>query len=238
MVGDAIRQELALRWTRIMSSGLGKEGREHILQKYPTPNNFPSAVAPVLNPEILASVSELTLKRDRRIIHRQNMTGKLMTCLGKSLTSLLKGNINTKMLVEEINDAAKLAAEVFHQDSSSRKFFALAGANQIVKEAVRNTKTDEFLFGKDCAEKIKAAQAIQKTGSQIKTDNSATTKLKKSIPSARKQENWKGPPPAQFQQHQRSRGGHRQQPLRRNFNQHHHKNQKRLQPRSRTSFRR
>lgn len=202
-----------------MSSGLGKEAKEEIMKKYHTPENFSSALAPVMNPEILASLSEITVKRDKRIIARQNITGCMMNCLGKALTSLLKGNINSRILIEEINDAAKLAAEIFYQDSSSRKFFALGGASQIVNEAVRDEKPDELLFGKNCAEKIKAAQAIKKTGSQIKSADTATKQQvhpKPNQPTSKKQGNWKGP--SQYQQQHRGRGGHRAPP-RRQYNQ-------------------
>ncbi|KAI8438534.1 hypothetical protein MSG28_011008 [Choristoneura fumiferana] len=223
-IGEAIRPELATRWTKIMGSGLQKEAIENIVKKYPTPKNFNSGNAPLMNPEIQASVSELTLKRDRRITSRQNLTGKAMSCLGKSLTNLMKGNINTRTLIEEINDAAKLLAEIFHQDSSSRKFFALAGANQTVKEAVKDAMPDEFLFGKDCGEKIKAAQMIKKASTQIKEQ---APKLPQKINHApvKKQVNWRGPP----QQHQRARGGQRAQHQSRqySFNQNQTRDQRR-----------
>lgn len=176
-VGEAIRPELALRWTRITQTGLGKEPREAIIKKYPTPINFPKAVAPLMNAEISASLSDPTLKRDKRICYRQNLTGKLMTCLGKSLSKVLMGNINSKVLVEEISDAAKLAAEIYYQDSSSRRFFALAGVNKVVQDAVRTATPDDTLFGTGCAEKIRAAQAIQKAGSLIKTTEKKIIKL-------------------------------------------------------------
>lgn len=222
VVGDPLRPELASRWKRIMCEGLGKEAKEAILKKYPTPANFSAATAPILNAEILATLSELSIKRDKRIVVRQNLIGVLMTCLGKSLTSILKGNINSKTLIEEINDAAKLAAEIHHQDSSSRKFFSLAGANKIVQEAVRQAQTDKYLFGEDCAEKIKAAQAIQKNSSTIKsTDKDKTPKLPPPVKNF-KQLNWKGPP--QYQQPQRARGGQQtHQPPKRHYIQPHRK---------------
>ncbi|XP_063389061.1 uncharacterized protein LOC134674838 [Cydia fagiglandana] len=220
--GDEIRPELANRWIKLMSNGLGKDAQEAIFKKYPTPSNFDSAEAPKVNPEILASLSQITVKRDMRIVHRQNLTGKVMCALGKTLTSILKGDINSKLIIEQVNDAAKLCAEIYYQDSSSRKFFALAGADQTIKDAVRDSKPDKFLFGINCAENIKAAQAIKKTGSQIKAadstpQHSATnTKPSKQQPTSKKQGNWRGPP-QQF--HQRARGGHRPHPTRK-YHQH------------------
>lgn len=185
--GDDLQIQLVNRWTNIIHQGLGKEARETLVRKYPTPGNFPAAVPPQMNPEISASLSDSTIKRDKRITFRQMLLGKMMNALGKALTNVLKGNLNTKDIVEQLNDSAKLAAEVYHQDNGSRKFFALAGTSAVVKDAIKNGKTDEYLFGKDCGDQIKAAQTIQRTGAQIK----ATEK--------RPKENWKGPLQAQPQ---------------------------------------
>lgn len=43
--------------------------------------------------------------------------------------------INSKKLIEEINDAAKIAAELYHTDTGSRKFFALANGAFHMKRA-------------------------------------------------------------------------------------------------------
>lgn len=236
--GPEIRGELVSRWTSIMMTGLGKESQEKIIKKYPAPANFLKE-APQINPEIMASLSELSQKRDKRILIRQNLTLKAMTALGKTLSDVLKGNINSNSIIEEVNDAAKMLAEIYFEDSSSRKFFALAGANLTIKEAVRDSKPDEFLFGKDCAEKIKAAQAIKRTSSQIKNpEPSTSTKpaATRQQPQQKRQGNWKGPS-QQFQQYnQRPRGGHRQAQSRK-FN-HQRREQKRPQYRNRQNYRR
>lgn len=207
-LSDPLQSEIALRWARILQNGLGKEAREEILKRYPTPKNFAQCVAPKLNPEIKIIMSETSLKRDSRIVYRQNLTGKLITCLGKSLSKILKGNIMTKELIAEISDGAKIASEIFFQDSSSRRFFALAGATKTVKESVKNSKSDDFLFGSDCAERIKSAQALKKTGDVIKNTELQTSK--KQRPTTKKQGNWKGPLQQQQQQY-RVRSGPPQQ---------------------------
>lgn len=207
-VGDPLQSELALRWTRILQNGLGKEAKDNIIKKYPTPSNFMQSIAPKLNPEIKTIMSEISLKRDARIRNRQNLIGKLLGCLGKSLTKILKGQINSKELIEEINDGAKIASEIFHEDSSSRKFFALAGANKDIREGVKNSKTDEFLFGSECAENIKSAQALKKTGDIIKNNDTKTPRNQK--PPNKKQGNWKGPLPQQQQYRVRSGPQHQQ----------------------------
>lgn len=212
-VSEPIQPELAARWTKLITEGLDKEARNNLIDKYPLPPNFQNALAPEMNPEILAILSDVSVKRDKRIIYRQNLIGKLMTSLGRALTCILKGNINSKMLIEQINDAAKLAADIHHQDSSSRKFFALSGANNIVREAVKTSKMDRFLFGNDCGEKIKSAQSIQRVSTLIVDNrNKSKPSTSSSVPPNKKQVNWKGPSQNRQQQHQVARGGpHRYQ---------------------------
>lgn len=96
-----IRPELSDRWKRLMNTGLGKEYLDKIIKKYPVPANF-TMEAPKINPEILTSLSELSRKRDKRITRRQNMTVRVMSALGKTLTSVLKGNINSYQIIEPV----------------------------------------------------------------------------------------------------------------------------------------
>ncbi|XP_048002748.1 uncharacterized protein LOC125239256 [Leguminivora glycinivorella] len=223
-VGNPIRPELASRWTKIMNDGLGKEAREAIVKKYPPPANFSAAIAPIINPEIASTLSDPSVKRDKRIMIRQGLTGTLLSCLGKCLTDVLLGNINSKKLIEEINDAAKLAGEIHHHDSNSRKFFCLAGANKTIQDAIRHQKTDKFLFGTDCADKIRAAQTIQKTSNTIKNHPEKEKKQQKQAANNKqfKQLNWKSPPQYSQQNH-RMRGGQQYHQPRKHYNQPHRK---------------
>lgn len=205
--GEDIRSELSHRWTKIMTEGLTKEQKEALVRKYPTPNNFQSAVAPILNKEIAVVLSDLSINRDKRIIARQNMLGKLMSALGKSLTDILQGNINTKKLIEEINDAAKIAAEIYHTDNKSRKFFALSTVEKSVQDACKDTKTEKYLFGDNLSEQLKAMQAVKRSAAQIKGTNKPTPTITRPL-------NVRGPsqhqPASQYHSaSQRGRGGQR-----------------------------
>ncbi|XP_073952038.1 uncharacterized protein isoform X2 [Choristoneura fumiferana] len=200
--GEPIQSELATRWMRIMAEGLTKEQIQTLVKKYPTPKNFPAAVAPILNKEIGATLSELSLNRDRRIINRQNMIAKILSCLGMALTDILKGNINSKKLIEQISDAAKIAAEIHCNDSKSRKFFALSSATKIVQDACKETKTGKLLFGDGLSDQLKTVQSVRRTAAQIQgTANKAPSTASKPL-------NWRGPSHYQTT-NQRGRGGQR-----------------------------
>ncbi|CAG5009289.1 unnamed protein product [Parnassius apollo] len=136
---------------------IGKRSSGKIINKFLTPSNFKAVIAPQMNPEIKASLSEILIKRDKREI------------------------------VEQLSDTAKIAADIFYEDSAARKYFALSGATLVLREATKNAKTvsQKFLFGKDCPENTRTAQTIQKTGAQIKA-----VEKKKTAP---KKGNWKSP---------------------------------------------
>ncbi|XP_045495257.1 uncharacterized protein LOC123694007 isoform X1 [Colias croceus] len=112
IVGGEIQQQLTERWTNIIHQGLGKEARENLTTKYPSPTNFMAAVPPVLTEAIAAAMNEASKRQDKRIVFCQALIGKTMLALGKALTCVLTGNINTKEIVVQLNDSAKFAAEV------------------------------------------------------------------------------------------------------------------------------
>lgn len=129
--------------------------------------------------------------------------------------------------------------QTYHQDSASRKFFALAGATKTIQDAVKNAQTDEYFFGKDCLDRKKAAQTIQKTSAQIKTAEKGTEKKTTKTTINKKQLNWRGPP--QYQQYQRARGGQhhiQQQQFRKQTRFDHPPQRTQRQPVARSKYRR
>lgn len=55
--------------------------------------------------------------------------------------------MNRVNLIEPISVAAKSTANVLHQGTQLRKFFALAEASEDVQTATKNSLTDKLLFG-------------------------------------------------------------------------------------------
>lgn len=77
------------------------------------PQNFQRVKAPIMNAEMQVLLLDIAFEREKRIIKRQNLTGTLLTCLAQSLSSILKGDINTKRFVEQLSDAGKIAGDIF-----------------------------------------------------------------------------------------------------------------------------
>lgn len=209
--GENIRQELVNRWNNILKQGIAKENWPKLINKYRTPGNFPMAIAPKLNPELVAALSENTLKRDKKFEYRQNLVGKVLSCMGSMLTEIMKGNLNSVKLIEGINDSAKILCNMNHYDNFVRRHFALSPLHNSVKKAVTNVTVDTYLFGENLGERLKSAKALERNGSLLQS-NPVTTKKQPPKPNNafKPNLNWKGPSQNSQKWHQKenkSRGG-------------------------------
>lgn len=194
-IGDSIRQELVDRWENIMKMGIFKEKWTALTDKYLTPVNFPRAIAPKLNAELTATLSENMIKRDKKFEYRQNLIGKVLSCLGSLLSDVMKGNLNSLKLIEGINDSAKILCNMHHYDTAVRKHLALSSLPIRIKQAIISAPSETHLLGENFAERLKAAKATLQQSKQI-----YKPPLKTNL-------NWKGPPQKTPQKNYRTRGG-------------------------------
>ncbi|KAI8420763.1 hypothetical protein MSG28_007977 [Choristoneura fumiferana] len=205
-IGDSIRQELVDRWENIMKTGIFKEKWTSLTEKYLTPSNFPKAIAPKLNSELVAALSETMIKRDKKFEYRQNLIGKILSCLGSLLTDIMKGNLNSLKLIEGINDSAKILCNMYYYDNIVRKHLALSSLPGSVKQAIASAPTDTYLLGENLSERLKAAKAIERNGTLLQQSKQPAKK-----PPPKTNLNWKGPSQKFPQKSNRARGGPRNQ---------------------------
>lgn len=213
--GKDIRKEIADRWTNMIITGIKKETLTTLLKKYQTPGNFPMATAPKLNSEIVGAISENVLKRDKKFEYRQNLTGKVLSCLGAMLTEVMKGNINSIKLIESINDAGKILCNINHYDALTRRHFILTSLQNSVKQAVIDVPIGSHLFGENLGERLKTAKAVERSSSQLKINFPKKPPVK--FTPHPKNLNWKSPPQRSTHQDNRPRGGPKNQ-TKRNWN--------------------
>ncbi|KAL4721587.1 hypothetical protein ACJJTC_018548 [Scirpophaga incertulas] len=141
----------------------------NLLNKYPTPPNFQIAIAPKLNSEIFSAVSDTVIKRNKKFEYRQQLTGKVLSCLGAMLTDIIKGNLNSIKLIEGINDAAKMLCNMNHYDSLTRRHFILTSVQSCVKQTIADVPIDSCLFSENFSERLKIVKAaIERSGCSIK----------------------------------------------------------------------
>ncbi|KAJ8713625.1 hypothetical protein PYW07_013995 [Mythimna separata] len=58
-----------------------------------------------------------------------------------------------------------------NQMAITRRNFILSALKRDMKEALNNTKIDEYLFGENLSDTIKSAKAVTKSGTELKPDN-------------------------------------------------------------------
>lgn len=76
-------------------------------------------------------------------------------------------NDNFKELVSCLNDAGKILTDLQYYLSLSRRSYIAGYMDPIVKRCAEDSKIDEYLFGLDFAEKLKAAQAVEKSSKSL-----------------------------------------------------------------------
>lgn len=175
---------------------------------------------PKLNLEIKAAVSEHVIKKDKYLEIKQRQLCSALSSLGQAMDILIKGQ--NHQALKAVSDAAKLLCDQQYFESLSRRQLFLAGLNKTTKDAIQGVKPDEWLFGKDLSERIKACKAVNKSANELKTrlyrpntnkliQGSTPTNHQTASTSSATTLNWRGP----SQQHRlqgQARGGLR--PLR------------------------
>ncbi|XP_072938469.1 uncharacterized protein [Epargyreus clarus] len=185
--GPSIHKELASRWTDVIRNGLARETRAAIKKKYLPPQNCRTA-APRLNLEAQAAVTDIVVKRDKAIANKQDQVGCALAALAKVFGEVIKNKENLQA-INLINDAGRLLCDHQYQESMTRRNFILQSLDQTTKDAVKETKIDEWLFGESFSEKLKAAKAIKKSGLEI----SISKAKKPQQQTQRRSLNFKGP---------------------------------------------
>lgn len=186
---------LASRWEACIRSGLNKENRAELLKTYSREGNCPLE-APILNAELLSSLNEMAVKRDRHFVDSQCLIGSALSALGTAITLLLndkKESVDRNELLKLMCDVGKLITDLHQKESVARKAYILPGLDKRARTILGKVETDKFLFGEDLAEKLKSAKAIEKAGLDLKLQPMKAAAASK-VPFKKNSVNWKGPP--------------------------------------------
>ncbi|KAI5641879.1 hypothetical protein NE865_05878 [Phthorimaea operculella] len=196
--GNEIHKELSSRLEHIVTSGLSKDNRKELFDKYLVPSNCTRIAAPLLNPEIKAALPDLTLKRDKGIEVRQKQLALAITCIGQAITSEMQSKNKNNLLLKQLMDGVRMLCDIQHADSMKRRYFACSSLKKDINDQLQPTKIDKFLFGENLAETLKAAKAVSKSGAEIKVDTQGSQKTfkKPAQPQPANPKNWRPPPPA------------------------------------------
>lgn len=166
--GDQIHKSIAEIWSTILQSGLSPECRNELIAEFPPFSNCALMEAPKLNLEVKASVTEASCSRDTRLASAQKRVCAAMSALGKVLTVLLSEGKNDQPIFAWTSAAARLLADIHHDQSQARRGLLKGFLNKELAETLTEASVDGWLFGSNLSERIKAAKALEKTSEDLK----------------------------------------------------------------------
>ncbi|XP_068990421.1 uncharacterized protein [Neodiprion pinetum] len=138
-----IHPDVSVRWNAWLKSGLKKEEKDELLKNYPRGGSC-LLEAPILNPEIASTLNESAPKRDKYFCATQKLAGSSLSALAPAITLLLENEtVDSKTILTNIWDAAKILAELHHSQSVARRAYILPSLTKQVASSL-----EESQFGK------------------------------------------------------------------------------------------
>lgn len=185
--GEEIHKELATRLQHITTTGLTKEARKELQQKYLLPSNAILLGAPAMNPEIKAALPETLANRDKAIETKQKLLASAISCVASATSYLLDPQNQNKELLKKLMDANRMLCDLQHSDSVTRRMFSTSVLKKDVKSQILNSKIDKLLFSESLPDTLKTAKAVSKSSAEIKSTTQNTRKdVKRPQPSTSK----------------------------------------------------
>ncbi|KAI5633816.1 hypothetical protein NE865_13452 [Phthorimaea operculella] len=168
--GKEIHKELASRFEHVATTGLTKELRKELCEKYLVPSNCTRIGAPQLNAEIKAALNEALVKRDKAIEARQKQIAAAISCVMQIAADQLSSKDTDHDTLKKAMDAGRLLSDIQYAESTTRRNFATFSLKKEMKDHLFNTKIDKYLFGESLPEALKTAKAVTKTSSDLKVE--------------------------------------------------------------------
>ncbi|GAB0090872.1 hypothetical protein DMENIID0001_056410 [Sergentomyia squamirostris] len=173
-----VHADLAIRWNEILEKGIPSEFIHDILKKYPPPKNCALFEPPKLNPVVKAIMSEQVVARDDRIALRQGKISAALSAISNALTTVFatKNIPEWKTLAENLSDASKIMTDLQHDETVIRRTLILANVDASMRETLKESKIDEYLFGHGLEDSVKNVKALQVTSRDLKKTPGRATK--------------------------------------------------------------
>ena len=164
---------LADHWKKIVLDGLSSDVRSTLLKKYTVSENRQILKAPKLNAEIFPVATEAAIKNDCILLCEQNQIGSGLFAMSQAISHLsenqeLKTDKNVSEALEKLNDSADILLNAHRELSKARKLIMLPALKKGTKSVLEHCKTDDLLFGRDLAEKVKDSKYFKKNKSRSK----------------------------------------------------------------------
>lgn len=136
-----LSSHISSRWSAWLKSGQKKEVRENLLKKLPCVGSC-LLEALKLNPEVVASLTDTALKRDKHFANPQNLAGSALAALGTVIDPLLvqkKENWNLTKILEGLWEASQLLTEIHRGQTLARKTCIIPSLTKQVANVLEKT---------------------------------------------------------------------------------------------------
>lgn len=191
--GANIHNDLAQRWLPILKKGLIKDVKENLLKEQHIPDNCRLLKSPSLNPEIAAAVAEAVRSRDKKMEVKQNQLGLGITAISRALEIIINDGSKIET-IKHLSEGCRILTDLHYTETQIRTKCITPCLDKSILNIIQEEERDEFLFGSQLSEKIKAAKAIEKQGSQIKRNIPQRNNQNQSQCKGRYTGNWTPPP--------------------------------------------
>jgi hypothetical protein len=189
-LGPKIQEEISKRWGRVLVDGLNKEQRQALHEKFLFPENFKLAKAPLLNPEIAPVLSEPVRNRDNLLQKSQNVLGRGISGLTNLTSSLIDEDTDKVEIIRKLSEITQIFLDLHHDNTKTRRKLIITSLDKKFTSMISDVKRDEFLFGSNLNEKIKASKTAERSGLQVRRSDSGPSRRQIYHHSG----NWRGPP--------------------------------------------
>lgn len=166
--------DIAIRWEEVLLKGIPQDVLKEMIIKHPPPKNCARFEPPKLNPVVKAIMPEQVIVRDDRIVKRQEKLSAALSAMAKVLSAIVSTKVipEWKILAENLSDASKLIADLQHDEAIIRRSLIVANVDISMRETLKESEIDEFLFGNKLEDAVKNVKTMQATSLDLKKTTS------------------------------------------------------------------
>ncbi|KAJ8964279.1 hypothetical protein NQ314_005013 [Rhamnusium bicolor] len=170
------KKDVVAKWSRVINEGLNNEEKQSLLEKHPPPENCPFLSAPKLNEVVAGASTQAVLRRDVRLSNLQNQLGAGMTAIGRAISAIIPNEEGGRLLaIEALGDASRLLLDIFNQETKARQDLVAINLNKDIKDVFDKVHADEWLFGANLEEKLKASKDLARSSLDLKINKPKNT---------------------------------------------------------------
>lgn len=170
-VGEAIHNEIAIRWKNFLTKGMGKEATQEMIKKYPIAENCIQLKGPRLNGEIETCLPRQVISHDKFMTMIQDRIANGLTNLGSVMSEIIKNPDGApfKEILPKLADSTQMLCGVHHTLSIHRRYQVKPYLKGDCKKVIDDCPINEYLFGTELLDRVKANQALTKAGKEMKS---------------------------------------------------------------------